>query len=797
MDTKYYLTKAIERPKYKVRLLFKAPMDKKKDKRALAIITNPEDTMKAPIINKALRLYSKTLATMKPDLTNYVNESLVSNSLEPLEVEALEELHGDLISKIEEEVLAEEVLNGIAETNENFKAIYDDYYRLLNPKMSLSGDGKEVTEEAERTKTSLEKIGDFLTDKYKDELINIQAERLTVDNPKQSLIIDYEDLVAYDMDLADLLFIKPEDVINSFNIAIETMFITEETKKNFKGISIKARFKNIDNNVEFRNLKSNRIGELIEITGNVKSIRKDKPKLITGVFECRSCMRLQEIDQDTKTNYLIAPIICRECGARSGFRLLPEESKYTDRQVLTIREPLENIIANEPKEKEVIVSDELVDKARAGAEVKLTGIFTTTTDKNGDTDYLIEANNVELLEEEAIVKLSPEDKKEIIEFSKSETLLNDLVSLFAPNLILSYELKLAMLCYLVRGINIGTRREWINILIIGDPATAKTEIKFNINRLSNKCIMSSGTGATARGLTYSTNRDKNGNWILEAGVLALADNGEAVVDEIDKAKPEDKEKLNEAIDNGFIPVNRAGFNTILPSRAGLLAFGNPKGKRFDRYKYIKDQINMEDDFISRFDLTFTLEDRADKDKDSEIFKSLFVKEESIDNEFLKKYLTYARKLTPEVNEERIDYMLDYYLKYREDNTNDDVTVFTTARQGEALARLSGAVAKLNLHKEVTEEDINQAIELVNFSLDNLGQLGQSVTPQEEHRQIIIQLLEDNSTLDNAMDKSYLRDLFIEETDSSNSTFKRRLKDLENSKSVIVKGKTVYLNTDKQ
>ena len=354
-----------------------------------------------------------------------------------------------------------------------------------------------------------------------------------------------------------------------------------------------------------------------------------------------------------------------------------------------------------------------------------------------------------------------------------------------------------MLCYLVRGINIGTRREWINILIIGDPATAKTEIKFNINRLSNKCIMSSGTGATARGLTYSTNRDKNGNWILEAGVLALADNGEAVVDEIDKAKPEDKEKLNEAIDNGFIPVNRAGFNTILPSRAGLLAFGNPKGKRFDRYKYIKDQINMEDDFISRFDLTFTLEDRADKDKDSEIFKSLFVKEESIDNEFLKKYLTYARKLTPEVTEERIDYMLDYYLKYREDNTNDDVTVFTTARQGEALARLSGAVAKLNLHKEVTEEDINQAIELVNFSLDNLGQLGQSVTPQEEHRQIIIQLLEDNSTLDNAMDKSYLRDLFIEETDSSNSTFKRRLKDLENSKSVIVKGKTVYLNTDKQ
>ena len=793
MDTEYYLTEAITRPKYNVRLLFKAPMDKKKDKKALIIITNPEDTKKAPVTNKALRLYSKTLATMKPDLIKYINESLVSNRLEPLEVEALDELHGDLINKVENGILAEEVLDGIAKTNDSFTNIYNYYLKLLNPKLDLSGDTKEdEAEETERPKTNLEKIRDFLTDNYKDKLMDIQTNKLTVDNPKQSLIIDYGDLVAYDTDLADLLLIKPEEVIKSFNIAIKT-FISEETKERFKGISIKARFKNIDNDVKFKNLKSNRIGELVEITGNIKSIRKDKPKLITGVFECRNCMNLHTVDQNTKSNNLLTPNLCK-CGGRS-FRLLPEESIYTDLQVLTIREPLESIINNEPKEKEVIVTDELVDKARAGAEVKLTGIFTTTTDK--DTDYIIEANNIELLEEEAIVKLSKEDENKILEFTKSETLLNDLVKLFAPKLILPYELKLAMLCYLVRGIIIGNRREWINILIIGDPATAKTEIKFNTNRLSNKCVMSSGTGATARGLTATTNKDKNGNWILEAGVLALADNGEAIIDEIDKAKPEDKEKLNEAIDNGFIPVNRAGFNTILPSRAGVLAFGNPKGKRFDRYKYTKDQINIEEDVISRFDLLFTLEDIPNKDKDSEIFKSLFIKLEDTDNEFLKKYLTYARKLTPEVNEDIIDHMDNYYLKYRADNTNDDVTVFTTVRQGEAIGRLSGAIAKLQLHKEVTEEDVDQAIELINFSLDNLGQLGVDKTPQEEHRELIIHLLKDNSSIDNAMDKSYLRELFKEETKTSDSTFKRRLKDLENSKAVIVKGKTVYLTIDKQ
>ena len=793
MDTKYYLTKAIERPKYKVRLLFKAPMDKKKDKRALAIITNPEDTMKAPIINKALRLYSKTLATMKPDLTNYVNESLVSNSLEPLEVEALDELHGDLISKIEEEVLAEEVLNGIAETNENFKAIYDDYYRLLNPKLSLSGDSEteeEVEETGVRPKTALEKIEDFIAYAYKDELLKIEEE-LTRANPKRPLIIDYEELARYDIDLADLLLLKPEEVITSFNNAI-SYAIPEETKEMFKGISINARFINTPNTVDFRELKSNRIGELIEVTGNIKRIEEYTPRLLTGVFECKNCFRIFEVKQNIRNSYYTYPNVCSECG-RKRFRLVPETSIYADLQVLTIQEPLENVSNNAPREFEVRATEDLVDKARAGAKVKLTGIFTYKIDKDGNTNYVIEANNIELLEEEAIINLTPEDENEIIEFSKSETIIEDLVKLFAPNLILPFELKLAILCFIVKGIKIGTRRDWINILIIGDPATAKTELKFTVNSLSNKCIMSSGTGATAKGLTYSTLKDKNGVFTLEAGALALADMGLAIVDEIDKLKADGQDKLNNAMDNGVIEVNRAGFNTMLPSRAGVLAFGNPKGKRFDRYGAIKDQINIEEDVISRFDLTFTLEDRADKDKDSEIFKSLFIKEEDIDNELLKKYLNYASNLSPEIAEDNIEYMMDYYVKYREDNTNDDVTVFATARLGEALGRLSGAIAKLKLHKEVTEEDIDLAIQLVNYSLENLDQLGVEKTTQQQQRETIIKLLKETSNLDGAMDRSKLRELFIEETNNSEATFNRRITELINSKDIKVKGRTVYDN----
>ena len=788
MYSKIYLTKTIQRPKYNLRLLFKAPEDKKKDKKALVIITNPEDTTGAKINSKPLTiLYSKTLVTMQNDINSYIYENLINNSLEPLTADLFDELIEDLIIKIENDVLAEDVLEEAGNDNGNFRAIYDEYLNLINPKLDLNILNEE---DQAKARTKIDLAEDFLYAYYKDELRLIQQEKITKDNPKQALIIDYDDLIAFDTDLADLLIYKPEEVIDIFNAVIESRFIDKNIKNKFKEVSINARFKNTPNTVEFRNLKSNRIGELIEVTGNIKRIETIKPRLLYGQFECNSCLNTIPVKQDIKNNYIQRPNICMECGSKKGFTLKLEDSLYTDLQILTIQEPLENVVLNAPREFEVRVTEDLVDKARAGAKVKLTGIFTYIAEKDNNTSYVIEANNIELLEEEAIINITAEDEEKILEFSKRPTVLEDLVSLFAPNLILPYELKLAILCFIVKGIAIGTRREWINILLIGDPATAKTELKLNIKNLTIKCVMSSGTGATARGLT-STVKQINGNWTLEAGALALADNGNAIIDEFDKLKPEDQQELNEAIDTGFITVNRAGFNTILPSRAGALCIGNPKGKRFDKYTDLKDQLNIEEDVISRYDLTFILKDTVDKEKDSKIYKSLFIPEEDIDNGFLKKYLNYVTTLAPVITEDKIDLLNEYYLEYRAGNDYEDNTIFITARQGEALGRLSGAIAKLRLNPEVTEEDIGQAIKLVNYSLGNLEQLGVEKTKQQKEREILVNLLKEHSGLDNGIEKSILRELFIEETNVSSKTFDRRIKELENSKDLKVKGKTVY------
>ena len=790
MNSKYYLTDKLELPGYNIRLLFKAPEDKKKDKKASVILTNPEDNTGAKIVPKPLVIPNyKTLVTMRKDIIDYANKVLINNSFEELSEELLNELLESLVLKINEVELAEDTLEK-DESNQEFRPIFNEYLNKLKPRLI---DNKPAEETDLTNRNKKEVIEDFLLNYYKDEIIKLQDE-ISKDNPKKALIIDYEDLERFEPDLADLLISNPEEVIKLFNTVIANNFIDKTTRQNFNKAVINARFKNIKNTVEFKDLKSNRIGELVEIIGTIKKVDTIRPRLLIGLFECKDCLNKIEVSQDIRKSYILRPNICLECGAKRGFTLVNEDSIFTDLQTFTIQQPLDTVIIGTPRDFEVRVTEDLVDKANAGAKVKLTGIFTYVSDEKNNTNYVIEANNIELLEEETIINITPEDEKEILEFSKRPTILKDLVSLFAPKLILPFELKLAILCFIVKGIRVGNRREWINILIIGDPATAKTELKINIKDLCIKCVSTSGTGATAKGLTYSTlpDKDKLGGYSLEAGVLALADKGHAIIDEFDKLKPEDQEATNEAIDSGFIPVNRAGFNTQLPARAGVIAFGNPKGKRFDRYKDLKDQLNIEEDVISRYDLTFILKDIPNEERDSKIFKSLYRPEEELDNTFLKKYLAYVTNLTPGIAEDTIEYMNEYYLQYRATNNEEDTTVVTTARQGEALGRLAGAIAKLKIKEEVTTEEVDKAIDLINYSLENLDQLGVDKTKQQKERELIIQLLEEESNLDNGVNRTYLKELFTELTGVSNTTFNRRIAELSNAKQIIVKGKSIYL-----
>ena len=776
---KHYLTKPITHDKHNVRLLVKAPNDTVKDKKALAVITDTEDHKEASIRPKVLSY--RLFGTSKGLIRSYVNESLISNRFEILTNDLLDELLEDLEVKIDENILLDTTLD---EFDDSLKHILEEHLLILNP-MPLN-QVKPVEE------VNNDVVEDFLTYEYRQQLMDIQTNKLSIDNPKQALIIDYHVLESYDIDLADLLVTNPTVIISWFNKVIRNSFITDDTRERFKDVTINARFINIPNEVEFSNLKSNRIGEFITVIGTVKRLADNKPKLKTGYYECNSCNNVVIINQDINKSYEVKPTYCSNCNAKK-FTLNQEMSKYTDIQLLTIQEPLDNVITNRPKEFEVIVSDDLVDTVTPGTKIKLTGIFTYKIDKDDNTNYLIIGNNIEPLEEISDINITETDKKEILEFSNRETVLEDLVKLFTPNLILDDEFKLGMLTFMVKGIPIGNKREWINILLIGDPATAKTEVKNTIKQLSLKCITATGTGTTGKGLTYSTIKDNTGTWSLEAGAYPLANGGHIIIDEFDKLQSEAQHELNEALNSGLVEVNRVGFNTQLPARAGALCIGNPKGKRFDKYKGLKEQINIEEDVISRFDLTFILKDIAEANLDDDIFNSLFIASDEIDYSFLKKYLTYAATLTPVIPKDVIVHMKDYYLDYRSRNNEEDTVIVITARQGEAIPRLAGAIAKLKCKDTVTNEDVDMAVKLINYSLSNLEQIGVEKPTSQLERETILKLMQDNiNGLDNGIDKSIIKQLYKEETGKSERTFYRRLKDLVNAGKIEDKGSTLYL-----
>jgi DNA replication licensing factor MCM2 len=75
----------------------------------------------------------------------------------------------------------------------------------------------------------------------------------------------------------------------------------------------------------------------------------------------------------------------------------------------------------------------------------------------------------------------------------------------------------------------------INILICGDPGTAKSQFLKYTEKIAPRAIFTTGQGASAVGLTaYVRKSPITHEWTLEAGALVLADNGVCLIDEFDK-----------------------------------------------------------------------------------------------------------------------------------------------------------------------------------------------------------------------------------------------------------------------
>jgi replicative DNA helicase Mcm len=240
----------------------------------------------------------------------------------------------------------------------------------------------------------------------------------------------------------------------------------------------------------------------------------------------------------------------------------------------------------------------------------------------------------------------------------------------------------------------------------------------------------SGTGVTGPGLTATVVKDEQflGGWVLEAGALIMSNRSICAIDEFSKVSPQDLVALQEAMSMETISIAKASIVATLPAQTAILAGGNPKLGRFDPYIPIREQINLDDVMLSRFDLKFALRDIPNPDFDAKMTEHImkmrhFEEEEAkpvIEPEFLRKYMSYVRSHAhPVLTIEAAEVIKDFYLKMRA-KASGEAPVSITLRQYESLIRLAEASAKIRLSDKVEMKDADKAIGLMKVSLRQFG-----------------------------------------------------------------------------
>ena len=257
--------------------------------------------------------------------------------------------------------------------------------------------------------------------------------------------------------------------------------------------------------------------------------------------------------------------------------------------------------------------------------------------------------------------------------------------------------------------------------------TAKSQLLQYVSRIAPRGLYTSGRGTTAAGLTAAVLREKTGGMVLEAGALVLADKGVACIDELDKMRPDDRVAIHEALEQQTVSVAKGGIVATLNARAAVLAAANPALGRYEPHRNVGENINLPVTILSRFDLIFIIKDQPEADYDARMSEHILALHRSKTSpetapfapDFLRKYISFAKRIIPVLSPEAVIELRDFYLKMRSKG-GAEAAVAITPRQLEALVRISEARARAFLRDRVTVEDAKSAIRIMTVSLSDVG-----------------------------------------------------------------------------
>lgn len=577
----------------------------------------------------------------------------------------------------------------------------------------------------------VEKFKEFIEENYREQINQVLLKGV------KFLLIDFSDLLKYDPELADELLDETEETIKAFEQSLEYFEV------NFP---LRIRFFNLPLNqkVKIKDIRSEHLGRFLSTEGIVRQASDVRPQVVNAKFECPSCgntISILQIDVKFKEPYRCT------CGKKGKFRLLGKN--LVDAQRIVIEESPDSLEGGEqPKRLSVFLKEDLVEpkmekKTTPGSKVRVNGIVKEVPIllKSGipstKYDLMMEANFIEPLEETfEEVEVGKEEEEKIIALAKNPKIYEKLIASIAPSIYGHSDIKEALALQLMGGVRKerkdGTwNRGDIHILLVGDPGSSKSSLLAYISKVAPKARYVSGKSTSAAGVTAAIVKDEFlKGWALEAGAMALSNNGYLQIDELDKMSTDDTSALHEGMEQQQISFSKANIQATLLTRTAVLAAANPKLGRFDPYQPIAAQINLPPALINRFDLIFPMRDIPDEKLDTKIATHILDVHSNkegimaeIDSKLFRKYISYAKKkVFPKLSDAAKEEIKNFYVNLR--NTggqkNELKPIPISARQLEALIRLSEASAKVRLSNKITKDDSKRAIRILKKCLIQVG-----------------------------------------------------------------------------
>ena len=566
---------------------------------------------------------------------------------------------------------------------------------------------------------------------------------------ERSLEVAFATIDGADSALADLLLERPEEVVAAGQRAMRELLPVMGPDS--EGLRLRVVGLPATAHRLIRAIRETDLNRFLGIDGIVRRVTEVRPQIRDAVFECIACRTEFHEPQDEASFVFREPLECPEsqggCGKTQGrtrFRLVAEESTYVDAQRIEIQEHPETLHHGaHPQGLSVLLTEDLTGKVLPGNRIILNGVLKSFQRASASRGGVIRNTTFDLMvlgnsyESKAVeydeIAISPEETALIESFRGDPTVVDKLVLSLAPTIKGMEEEKEAIALQLFGGVekrhSDGIRvRGDIHVLLVGDPGVAKSQLLRYVADVAPRGIYTSGKGATAAGLTAAAVKDDfaGGRWVLEAGMLVLADGGMAMIDELDKMSAEDRSAMHEVLEQGTVSIAKAGITSTLNARCPVLAAANPKWGRFTNDRTIAEQLDLPPTLLSRFDVIFSIKDVPDQARDRRLANKILASHLEVETgvegsagargagapfppDLLKKYIAYARRnVRPVLTVDALTTLEDYYVKVRRQGEEPNAPVPITARQLEALVRLSEAAARARLSSTVSVEDAKRA-----------------------------------------------------------------------------------------